>query len=120
MPAPIGYWRSGRARAMRNEDQFGRRRFKLGIVELGVIALGLTVCGWLITQQYQTITKTQADTTVQVSALTTQIAVLNEQIKTLTDQLANVPANTRAIAQLQAQYAEHERRIEALEAKAPQ
>jgi hypothetical protein len=100
-----------------NEDRFGRRRYKLGFVEVGIIAVGLAVCGWLISQQYQTITKTQSDTTVQVSALVTQIAVLNEQMKTLTDQLAGVPANTRAIAQLQAEYAEHERRIEAIERK---
>ena len=98
-----------------HEDEFGRRRYKLGVVEVGIVALGLGVCGWLISAQYQAMTKTQSDMTTQMSALVTQVAVLNEQVKTLTNQLAGVPANTRAIAQLQAEYAEHERRIEALE-----
>lgn len=105
------------ARVTEHEDAFGRRRYKLGVVEVGIIALGLGVCGWLISAQYRSMLKAQTDMTAQMSVLVTQVAVLNEQIKTLTNQLAGVPANTRAIAKLQAQYAELERRMEVLERK---
>lgn len=109
----------GCVRVNGNEDQFGRKRFKLGVVELGVVALGLGVCGWLISHQYSVITDTQATQTTQVSALVTQVAVMNEQLKTLTLQLADVPANTKAIATLQAQELELDRRVRALEHERP-
>lgn len=102
-----------------NEDGYGRRRFKLGVVELTAIIAGLGLCVWLLSQQYNAFTKRQADMTTQVSALVTQVAVMNEQLKTLTLQLADVPANTKAVAALQAEYADHERRLEALEHKGP-
>lgn len=101
---------------MRADDEnYGQRRFRLGAVELGVVVVGLSLCGWLITQWGTSITQSQGNTTKQVAALTTQVAVMNDQMATLTSQLVNVPENTKAIARLEAQYLDLERRMEVLE-----
>jgi hypothetical protein len=99
------------------EDIYGRKRFKLGAVELAAVVSGLGFCGWMITQWGQSITRSQGDTTKQVAALTTQMAVMNDQIGTLTTQLVNVPENTKSIARLDAQYAALELRVEKIEAQ---
>lgn len=93
----------------------GTRRFRLGAVELGILAAGVALTGWLLAHQYQTITQTQAETSQKMGELVTQVAVLNGQMQQLSTQLADVPALTRQVAQMQVEQQEHERRISKLE-----
>lgn len=97
------------------QDSYGARRFKLGIVEFGIVSVAIATGLWLLSQQYQGMIKTQQEQTKSITALTTQIAVMSDQITTLTAQLANVPALTVQLAQMKAEVDEHERRIERLE-----
>lgn len=95
----------------------GTRRFRLGAVEISIVCAVVLVCGWLLRQQYLTLTESQADTSRKMSDLVTQVAVLNGQMANLSAQLANVPALTRQVAEMQVQLQEHERRISKLEDK---
>lgn len=102
-----------------NEDQDGVRHFRLGAVEFIAIVVAITV-GWYLVSQlvsslYQSQMKANVDTAAAINGLKTQVAVMNDQISTLTTQLANVPALTRTQAQILAEQADHERRIERLE-----
>lgn len=99
-----------------NQSSYGERRFKLGVVELGVISAALAVGGWVLSHQYRGMINTQQEQTKSITALTTQIAVLTNQVSILTTNLANVPALQRQVAILQAEQTDHERRIEQLEA----
>lgn len=102
-----------------NQEQDGVRRFRLGAVEVSVIVLAITIGWWLVWQlvsaQYSAQMKANSDTATAINGLRTQVAVMNDQISTLTTQLANVPALERTQAQIQAEVADHERRIEHLE-----
>lgn len=102
-----------------NEDHDGVRHFRLGAVEFIAIVVAITV-GWYLVSQlvsslYQSQMKANVDTAAAINGLKTQVAVMNDQISTLTTQLANVPALTRTQAQILAEQADHERRIERLE-----
>lgn len=102
-----------------SENRDGSRRFRLGAVEVSVIVLAITIGWWLVWQlvsaQYSAQMKANSDTANAIVGMRTQIAVMSDQIATLTTQLADIPTLSRTQAQIQAEQADHERRIERLE-----
>lgn len=96
-------------------DGDGSRRFRLGVIELWIVGVCALLIVALISKQYLAITQTQADTAKKLGDLTTQVAVMNGQLSVLSQQLADVPALTRQMTQVQTTLQEHERRITKLE-----
>ena len=100
-------------------DEDGVRRVRLGFVEFAAVVVAITLGWWLVSQlvsqQYDAQMKANADTATAINGLRTQVAVMNDQIAMLTTQLANVPALARTQAQIQAELADHERRLGRLE-----
>lgn len=100
-------------------DEDGVRRVRLGFVEFAAVVVAITLGWWLVSQlvsaQYDAQMKANTDTATAIVGLRTQVAVMSDQIATLTTQLADIPSLARTQAQILAEQADHERRIERLE-----